>query len=90
MNKNLFLIIAIGSFIFYLKKSKQEAGSLRGKIGPYKINPETVVDSALPWLNLSPFTHNLVKMGATQFLKGLVGEDYSDNKSIDADYRRIK
>jgi hypothetical protein len=88
MSKNIYLLISLASFVMYLKKGTEGGQTLKGKIGPWKVNPATVVDSAIPWLGLNPLTSQIVKSASKSFLEGIIGEDFSD--AIDAQYRRVK
>jgi len=88
MPKNLWLLLGLGALFFYFREKVKEQGSLKGKIGPWKINPNQVVDSVMPWINVHPLAKEAIKTASKSFLSGVVGEDFSD--AIDAKYRRIQ
>lgn len=90
MKNNLLLIAGITFLYFWLKDSRDKSGeaTLKGKIGPYKVNPQKIVDSLMPWVNVHPIAKEAVKRATTKALEGVIGFD--DSNVIDADYRRVK
>ena len=79
--------VIVGSVGYYLY-SKYQEGKDDGKLAGFAINPETLVDSAMPWLNLHPAIKPMAGIAAKKFLNTVVG--FEKDNAIETTYRRVK
>jgi len=77
-------LVAVAGAYLYLKWRE---GRDDGQIAGFKINPDLVVDSVMPWLNINPVVKPLVHGASKSFLRNYSG--YYKNDAIDAEYKRV-
>jgi hypothetical protein len=66
--------LALGAVGIYLLRSFQKTGALGADVpggGRLSINPDRLVDTAMPWINLPEPHRTMLRHGAKEFLKGL-------------------
>lgn len=79
--------LVAGSVVLYFFLKNRE-GKADGKISGFRVNPEVLVDSALPWLKINGVLKPVVGFMAKKALSGMVGEDFQ-GPVITAKYRRL-
>lgn len=89
MNSSTLKYLAIAAAGFYVYKlSKEKGAPLQGRVGPFTVSPNTVVDVVMPFVSIqNPIVRTVVSHAAKSFLNGYLGEDNSD--AIDCEYRRL-
>lgn len=74
---------SIGYFLYLKWKEGKDDGNIAG----FAINPDILVDSALPWLNVHPMIKPFVSSAAKKFVSNVAGFEKSD--AIEVKSRRI-
>jgi len=87
MNSNKIKWVIAGSIGIYLYLKWKE-GKDDGQIAGFAINPSTLVDSAMPWLNINPLIKPFVGAVAKKFVGSVAGFEKSD--AIEVKARRVR
>jgi hypothetical protein len=87
MKSNQIKWVIAGGIGLYLYLKWKE-GKDDGQIAGFAINPSTLVDSALPWLNINPMIKPFVSAVAKNFVGSVAGFDKSD--AIEVKGRRVR
>ncbi len=72
---NLFRLVAMTAVGVYLYKTFKKEGSISsatmGRVSHFDVNTDKLVDSVMPWVNVSPEHKSIVQAGAKEFLTNL-------------------
>jgi hypothetical protein len=77
------LVIVAGGYIYL----KWREGKDDGKIAGFEMNPDLMVDSIMPWLQINPVVKPLVHGATKSFLRNYSG--HYKNGAIEAEYKRV-